>query len=154
MANGRELSLPITHTSKPLLAIGDKPILEHILEDLIEQGIQTFWISVNYLGEAIKEHFRMEVVGVSISNIKEDKPRGTAGSLELLPIEKIVFPILVMNGDIIANINLERMIEHLRAPGHRLPSVQSFTTSSSIWRLESDGRACDWSEGKARYKCS
>ena len=84
MAGGKGTRLfPITRDiPKPLLAIGDKPILEHILEDLIEQGIQTFWISVNYLGEAIKEHFQDgSRWGVDINYLEEDKPRGTAGSL-------------------------------------------------------------------------
>ena len=96
---------------KPLPRIDDKPILELILEDLIDQGIETFWISINYLGEKIKQHFDDgSRWGVEINYLEEEKPRGTAGSLELLKAQPSS-PILVMNGDVLANININRMIE-------------------------------------------
>ena len=101
-----------------MLSVGDKPILERIVEDLIDQGIQTFWISINYLGEVIKAHFQDgSRWGVDINYLEEDKPRGTAGSLELLPIEDMNAPVFVMNGDIVANINLERMVELHKSAG-------------------------------------
>jgi len=114
MAGGKGTRLfPTTRKiPKPMLTIGDKPILERILENLVDQGIQTFWISINYLGEAIKAHFENgNRWGVDIRYLEEGKPRGTAGSLELLPLENIDSSILVMNGDIVANIDLGRMIE-------------------------------------------
>lgn len=114
MAGGKGTRLfPITRNiPKPMLPLGDKPILERILEDLVDQGIRTFWISINYLGEAVKAHFGDgSRWGVNIEYLEEDKPRGTAGSLELLPVDKINSPVFVMNGDIVANISLERMIE-------------------------------------------
>ena len=120
MAGGKGTRLfPITRDiPKPMLNVGDKPILERIVENLIEQGIQTFWISINYLGEAIKAHFQDgSRWGVDINYLEEDKPRGTAGSLELLPIEDMNAPVFVMNGDIVANINLERMVELHKSAG-------------------------------------
>lgn len=120
MAGGKGTRLfPITRDiPKPMLSVGDKPILERIIEDLIDQGIQTFWISINYLGEVIKAHFQDgSRWGVDINYLEEDKPRGTAGSLELLPKEDLSAPVLVMNGDIVAKINLGRMIEAHESTG-------------------------------------
>tara|TARA_B100001093_G_scaffold519205_1_gene607130 strand:+ start:5158 stop:6210 length:1053 start_codon:yes stop_codon:yes gene_type:complete len=113
MAGGKGKRLfPMTQdVPKPLLQIGDKPILELILEDLVDQGIGTFWISINYLGEKIKQYFDDgSRWGVEINYLEEKKPRGTAGSLELLKVQ-LSSPILVMNGDVLANININRMIE-------------------------------------------
>ena len=113
MAGGKGTRLfPMTKEFKTNAEIGDKPILELILEDLIDQGIKKYLISINYLGDKIKDHFgdgkRWDV---EIEYLEEVKPRGTAGSLELIP-RKLSNPILVMNGDVLANLNISRMLEY------------------------------------------
>lgn len=103
---------PFTKTCpKPMLEIGQKPILEIILESFIAQGFRKFCFSVNYLSDVIKRYFKDgSQFGVEISYIEEEKKLGTAGSLSMmnqLPEQEFV----VMNGDILTSINFEDMIK-------------------------------------------
>ena len=86
---------------KPLLDVGNRPILETILVRFIEAGFHNFFISTHYKAEKIKEHFGDgSAWGVSIEYVNEEKPLGTAGSIGLLPKNLPKLPILMMNGDI------------------------------------------------------
>ncbi len=100
---------------KPMLPIGDKPIIEHIVNLLVGHGIRRIFISVNYLGRMIEDHFGDgSKWRAKISYLREDRPLGTGGALSLLP-EKPTAPILVMNGDLVTAVNLGRMLdEHAR----------------------------------------
>lgn len=97
---------------KPLLKIGDKPILEIILENFIQQGFSDFYISVNYKAEMIERYFGDgSNYGVSIKYLKEKQKLGTAGALSLLP-KGICEPIIVMNGDLLTKVNFIQLLEH------------------------------------------
>lgn len=96
---------------KPLLKVGDKPILETILDSLIDYGFSHIFISVNYKSELIEEYFgNGSRWGVQISYLREDKKLGTAGALGLLP-DKPSAPILVMNGDVLTTVNFQQMLD-------------------------------------------
>lgn len=97
---------------KPLLRVGDKPILELILESFIKEGFHRFFISTHYLSEMIKEHFGDgRRWGVSIRYVHEDEPLGTAGALGLLPLDEIDEPMFLMNGDLITAINFRGLLD-------------------------------------------
>ena len=88
MAGGRGTRLrPLTEDCpKPLLPVGGKPILEHILDAFIEEGFRHFFFSVNYKAEMITEHFgNGDRWGVRIDYLREASPLGTAGSLRCCP---------------------------------------------------------------------
>lgn len=108
---GSRLKQLTTDTPKPLLKVGDKPILETILSNFIEYGFRRFYVSVNYKSEMIETHFgdgsRWEV---DIVYLREDQKLGTAGALALLP-EKPVDPVLVMNGDVLTNVNFQQLLD-------------------------------------------
>lgn len=96
---------------KPLIQVGNKPILETILENFIEYGFRRFYISVNFKAEMVKGYFKDgSRWGAEISYINEDRAMGTAGSLGLLP-EKPVHPILVMNGDLLTKVNFQQLLD-------------------------------------------
>ncbi|HPH11959.1 MAG TPA: sugar phosphate nucleotidyltransferase, partial [Thermotogota bacterium] len=78
---------PLTNSiPKPLLPIGEKPIMQTIIERMREYGIKTVFISVNYKKEMIKNYFRDgSRFGVSIRYIEEENKTGTIGSLGMLP---------------------------------------------------------------------
>ena len=81
MAGGKGTRLrPLTeNTPKPLLHIGDKPIMEHNIDRLMLYGMDDFWVSVNYLGDQIINYFGDgKSRGVSIKYISETKPLGKA----------------------------------------------------------------------------
>ena len=103
---------PLTqNTPKPMLPINGRPILEIIIENLKEQGFKRFYLSVNYHAEVIESYFGSgERFDVEIRYIREPRPLGTAGSLELLPQEETE-PILVMNGDILTKVDFRSLIE-------------------------------------------
>lgn len=102
---------------KPMLPIGDRPILEHIVRLLVTHGVRRIFISVNYLGRMIQDHFgdgtdfqcRIEYL-----HEKEDTPLGTGGPLALLP-EMPTHPLVVMNGDLLTRIHIGRLLAFHRS---------------------------------------
>ena len=98
---------PLTKTCpKPLLKVGDKPILELIMESFVSSGFHRFYISTHYMPQKIQEHFGDgSRWGVTITYIHEKTPLGTAGALGLLPHNEITMPLIMMNGDLLTNLN-------------------------------------------------
>jgi len=103
---------PLTNDCpKPMLKVGNKPLLETILESFIDFGFHRFFFTVNYKAEMIEEYFgNGSRWGVDIRYLRETKRLGTAGSLGLLP-EIPDRPILVMNGDILTKVNYAQLLE-------------------------------------------
>ena len=113
MAGGKGTRLsPITaDCPKPMLRISGKPILLHILERARVDGFTNFIFATHYLGELIEEYFQNgSKFGVNIEYIRETKPLGTAGALSLLT-NKLEFPIIVTNGDVITDISYRKMLD-------------------------------------------
>nr|WP_310795865.1 sugar phosphate nucleotidyltransferase [Heyndrickxia oleronia] len=112
MAGGLGTRLrPLTNDMpKPMLNIGDKPILETIIESFKSYGFSNFIITVNYKKEIIKEYFKDgSYFGVNISYIDEDKRLGTAGALSLMK-HIPTLPFFVMNADLLTKMNYEQML--------------------------------------------
>ena len=110
MAGGKgQRLLPLTEkTPKPLLKIGNKPILEHNLDRLALYGIVDFWISINYLGDQIQSYFGDGMAkNIQISYVKEDHFLGTIGGLSLIRDFKHDY-ILLTNSDVLTNFDYEQ----------------------------------------------
>lgn len=109
MAGGKgERLRPFTDTiPKPMLKVGDKPILEHNIDRLISFGVSDIYISVKYLKDQIINYFGDgSAKGINIYYVEETEPLGTLGSLSL--IDQIKHEdILVMNSDLLTNIDFE-----------------------------------------------
>ncbi|MBK9672210.1 MAG: nucleotidyltransferase family protein [Bacteroidetes bacterium] len=109
MAGGEGLRLrPFTENlPKPLLKVGDKPIIEHNIDRLEAFGVNTVYISVNYLGEKIEQYLgNGKQKDIHIKYIKETKAMGTIGSMSLVDsFENDT--ILLMNSDLLTNIDFE-----------------------------------------------
>ncbi len=104
--------MPFTENCpKPMLRVGEKPILEILLEQLIENGFSNFYISVNYLKEKIIDYFNDgKKWNVNIKYLIENKRLGTAGALSLLPKElKEIF--IVINGDVLTKFNIYQLLD-------------------------------------------
>ncbi len=111
MAGGRGKRLsPLTDTiPKPMLRLGDKPIIEHNIDRLISFGIKKIYISVKYLGEQIVNYLGDgSQKGISIEYVWEDEPLGTAGALALIN-NLSTEHILLMNSDLFTNVNFESL---------------------------------------------
>jgi dTDP-glucose pyrophosphorylase len=110
MAGGRgERLKPLTDsTPKPLLKVGEKSIIKHNIDRLLSFGIDDFWISINYLGEQIKEKIGDGCAeNVRINYIQEDIPLGTIGSVsKILDFEHEY--VLITNSDILTNLDYEQ----------------------------------------------
>ena len=111
MAGGRGKRLsPLTDKiPKPLLSLGNTTIIEQNIDKLISFGIKKFHISINYLGNLIKDKLGDgSDKGIEIKYIEEDKPLGTAGSIS--KINQINSPnIILINADILSNIDYHSM---------------------------------------------
>jgi dTDP-glucose pyrophosphorylase len=117
MAGGKGTRL-MPHTEncpKPMLQIGGKPMLEHIIERAKTSGITRFAIAVNYLGHMIEEFFGDGTRwSVQIDYLREELALGTAGALGLLqPVPE--HPFLVTNGDVLTDIRYDELLDfHFR----------------------------------------
>ncbi len=109
MAGGRGQRLrPLTDTTpKPLLKVGDKPIMEHNVDRLALYGIDDFWISVKYLGEQIENYFSDgSSKSVNMKYVWETEPLGTIGAIASIDDFGHDY-ILVTNSDLLTNLDYE-----------------------------------------------
>jgi dTDP-glucose pyrophosphorylase len=114
MAGGLGMRLrPMTETiPKPMLLVAGKPMLQHIVESLRDEGFRDVVLSINYLGHQIKEHFGDGGAwGVNISYVSEEKPLGTGGALSLLDRD-FNEPIVVMNGDVLMAAKVRDLVRY------------------------------------------
>lgn len=117
MAGGRGTRLaPLTdRVPKPMLRVAGRPILERLVLHLVGSGINRIFISLNYLGEVIEEHFGDgSNLGCRIEYLREDRrvPLGTGGSLRLLAqYGDIIEPLLVMNGDLVTDFSVGGLLD-------------------------------------------
>lgn len=113
MAGGRGTRLrPYTEDCpKPLLPVGGKPMLEHIIERARAEGFRRFVLAINYLGQMIEQYFedgsRWQV---QIEYLREKSPLGTAGAVALLD-PRPDMPFIVSNGDVLTDIHYSELLD-------------------------------------------
>lgn len=133
---------PLTHDCpKPMLKVGDKPILELILESCIDAGFHRFYVSTHYLPEMIRDYFGDgKRWGVSISYVHEETPLGTGGALGLLPHDEIDSATLMMNGDLLTKVDYLGLLEfHKTHPGIASMCVREHEYQVPYGVIKSDG---------------
>lgn len=109
LAGGRgERLRPLTDTHpKPMLPVGDKPIIEYAIDRLKEYGIDDVWIALRYLPDQITGFLKDgSEKGIRIQYIHENEPLGTAGALSMVN-EFVHDTVLMMNSDLLTNIDFE-----------------------------------------------
>ena len=104
---------PLTNdVPKPMLDVGNKPILHTIVENFAKYGYTDIIMCVNYKSEIIKEYFgNGDKFGVKIEYVLENQRMGTAGALSLLQ-KRPKDDFFVMNGDLLTNVNFEYLHEY------------------------------------------
>lgn len=133
---------PLTENCpKPLLKIGEKPLLELTLERLVSAGFKSFYISTHYLPEMIREYFGDgSQWGVDVQYTHEDNPLGTGGALGLLPHDEITEPVLLMNGDLLTTLNYQELISfHKEHSSIATMGVRSYEHQVPYGVIENDG---------------
>lgn len=119
MAGGKGMRLrPLTeNTPKPLLKVGDKPIIEYNIDRLAKVGVENIYLSINYLGEQLEGYFGDgSAKNLNIGYIKESKPLGTIGSV-LLVDEFEHDEIIIMNSDLLTNIDFADFYKSFKESG-------------------------------------
>lgn len=103
---------PLTNDApKPLLDVGEKPLIETIVDRLVENGFRKIYFALRYKAEMVEEHFGDgKKWAAEFRYIHEPAPLGTAGALGLLP-ERPDAPFIVMNADLLTKIDLRQLLE-------------------------------------------
>jgi dTDP-glucose pyrophosphorylase len=101
---------------KPMLPMGDRPLLELTIERLREAGIRRVNLTTHYLAERITSHFgNGQALDVDVNYVTEDRPLGTAGGLKLM--SDVDETLLVINGDILTEVDFRSMLAYHRDHG-------------------------------------
>lgn len=127
MAGGKGTRLrPLTAVlPKPLLPIGDEPILTKIMDTFKQVGSTSFYISVNYMHEIIRAYYKLKRDdSISLDYVMESKPLGTAGSLTLLK-DKIDSTFFVSNCDILIDQDYGEVLEYHKSNGNLITIVSA-----------------------------
>ncbi|EGV27981.1 Nucleotidyl transferase [Thiorhodococcus drewsii AZ1] len=107
---GKRLRPMTQNCPKPMLRVGDRPLLEIILQQCIDAGFREFYLAVNYLKHQIKDYFGDGArFNVQIRYLEETQPLGTAGALSLLS-QRPTKPLLVMNGDVLTRVDFSCLL--------------------------------------------
>jgi dTDP-glucose pyrophosphorylase/CBS domain-containing protein len=112
--------LPLTASvPKPMLPVGDRPLLELTIQQLQRSGIRDVNVTTHYLSESIVNHFGDgEDFGVRLNYLREDHPMGTAGGLKQM--KRTDGPFLVINGDVLTAVPFQEMLAYHRRHGAML----------------------------------
>jgi dTDP-glucose pyrophosphorylase/predicted transcriptional regulator len=155
MAGGKGTRLrPHTENCpKPMLEVGGKPMLEHIIERAVADGFKKFVISLHYLGYMIEDHFGDGAkYGVNIEYLKEDTPLGTAGCLSLL--KKIPDrPFIVTNGDVLTDIHYNEFLDfHIRHEAIATMAVRQHEIQNQFGVVRTKGVEIEGFDEKPIYR--
>lgn len=124
---------------KPLLPIGDMPILEIILQQMRRAGIEHAVITVGHLAKLLQLFFQDgDQLGMRISYSYEDKPLGTAGPLALVPGLDRTF--MVSNGDVLTTLNMKDLIDfHKQSDAVATIAMHQRQVNIDLGVIEADG---------------
>jgi dTDP-glucose pyrophosphorylase len=145
--------MPLTDTvPKPMLPVGDKPILERIVNQLQQSGIRRVNFTTHYRPDVIRDHFGDgEKFGIEIEYISEEEPRGTAGALSMLEVSDE--PIMVMNGDVLTRVDFRAMHAfHREHKADLTVAVRQYDMKVPYGVINCDGPTVKGIEEKPVYK--
>ncbi len=131
MAGGKGTRLyPFTKIlPKPLIPIGDIPILERIINRFCGYGANDFYLTVNYKKEMIKAYFGELAHDYNITYVEEDKPLGTAGSIRLIK-KKFDKSLIITNCDILIEADYGNVMQYHQESGNAMTIVSSLRNTT------------------------
>ncbi len=132
---------PLTNDiPKPMLKVGNKPIVETIVDGFKQYGYTNFIFSVNYKKEVMQNYFQTgEAFDVTIDYIEEQKRMGTAGALSLLE-NRPTEPFFVMNGDLLTQVNFDQLMQfHIEHRAAATMCVREYEFQVPYGVIETDG---------------
>jgi len=119
MAGGEGTRLrPLTSTRpKPMISVVGKPVMEHVVDLLREQGLKSLEVTLHYMAEMVQSHFEDgSRFGVKISYSREETPLGTAGSVKMIE-DRLDGAFLVISGDLLTDFDLSKIIRFHKEKG-------------------------------------
>ncbi|MGR5464701.1 nucleotidyltransferase family protein [Photobacterium damselae subsp. damselae] len=146
---------PLTdNCPKPLLKVGNKPILEIILQRFIDSGFHNFYISTHYLPEMIKDYFGNGAKwNINITYVHEETPLGTGGALGLLPDTIEQLPLIMINGDVLTNLDINALLEyHNKEDAIATMCVREYDYQIPYGVIDKDGNRVMGMTEKPTYK--
>jgi NDP-mannose synthase len=146
---GRRLAPFTTNFPKPLMPVGERPILEILLERLNAEGLSDVIIATGHLEELIRAYFGDgRKWGIQIAYSREDEPLGTAGPLDLVR-DELADTFLVVNGDTLSDIRFGDLIRHHVDSGAVATVALSRRTvfiDFGVVETDAEGRIVGWRE--------
>jgi NDP-sugar pyrophosphorylase family protein len=152
LAGGRGTRLrPFTASfPKPLVPLGDTPVVEVLIRSLLRHGFHDVTLSLGYLAELIQAYFQQRqrlLTRLNLTYVREVEPRGTAGSLAL--VEGLTDTFLVMNGDLLTDLDFNKLVSFHRENG----AVMTIATQRrdvkidfGVLKFDDAGRITDYVE--------
>jgi NDP-mannose synthase len=144
LAGGRGTRLrPFTASfPKPLVPLGDTPVVEVLIRNLMRSGITDITLTLGHLAELIQAYFshrqRLFSDGLKLRYVVEDEPSGTAGSLAL--VDGLDETFLVMNGDLLTDLDFRELVSFHHRQGAALTiATQRRSVKIDLGVLEFDG---------------
>lgn len=153
MAGGKgERLRPLTLTTpKPLLQIGDRPIIDYNIRSLARAGVDHITVTTRYLSEQFDAHFATPVEGVKVSCVRETVPLGTIGSASLVELPE-KGDTIVMNSDLLTDISFEDMyLTHKANRADITIAAVPYTVSVPYAILETEGQQVASLQEKPTY---
>jgi NDP-sugar pyrophosphorylase family protein len=143
MAGGKGTRLdPFTRIlPKPLIPIGDKAIIDIIMERFSRHGVKEYFVSVNHKAKMIRSYFEEMATQYRIHYIEEEKPLGTAGSLKFLK-DRIKDSVLVSNCDTIIDCDYSEITKFHKNNNYQISivgSLKHFIIPYGICEIENGG---------------
>jgi dTDP-glucose pyrophosphorylase len=131
--------MPLTaETPKPMLRVGDRPLIERLVQQLKQVGVTRINISTHYRADQISSHLgNGEAFGIEVGYLSEEKPLGTAGALALTSGDD---PILVINGDILTSLDFRALLSfHFEHRAEMTVAVREYEFDVPYGVVETDG---------------
>ena len=146
---------PLTdNCPKPMLKVGDKPMLESLINNFKSHGFYKFYISTHYLPEVIVNYFGDgSQFGIEIEYIYEETPLGTGGALSLLPDALPKEPIIMINGDILTNVDFSKVLDfHTKKNSDATMCVRDYEIKIPFGVIEGEGHEITAMVEKPTYR--
>jgi NDP-sugar pyrophosphorylase family protein len=139
---GRRLGARTRRRPKPLLQVGNRPLIESVLQRLESARVRQVFVSVHYLADQIEAYLRDRNGSCAIEILREDRPLGTAGCFGQMP-ESCRDPVLVINADVVTQVDLlalERFHRHHNYDGTIAVARYDVQVPFGVIRHDGDGR--------------
>jgi dTDP-glucose pyrophosphorylase len=152
---GKRLQPLTDQCPKPLLPVGEKPVLELIIDGFVQAGYHRFFISTHYRSDMIRERIGDgRRWGVDIRYVHEDEPLGTGGALGLLDAASVDRPMFLMNGDLLTTLDLNSLLDfHEEQAGVATMCVREYEHRVPYGVVQTDGLRIASMVEKPAYRC-